>query len=62
MLLDQAADSTNRPPYLFKPALNYYLCCKASEMSFVDLFNDVAKYVDNPRRRWKYVLRVKRGL
>jgi hypothetical protein len=31
-------------------------------MSFVELFNDLAKYVDNTRKRWKYVLRVKRGL
>lgn len=31
-------------------------------MSFVDLFNDLEKYVDNPRRRWKCVLRVKRGI
>lgn len=53
---------TKRMPFLFKPALNYYACSKASEMSFVELFNDLAKYVDNPRKRWKYVLRVKRGL
>jgi len=26
------------------------------------LFKDLEKYVDNPRRRYKYVLRVKRGL
>ncbi len=51
-----------RVPFLFKPALNYYACYKASEMSFVELFNDLEKYVDNPKKRWKYVLRVKRGL
>ncbi len=49
-------------PFLFKPALNYYACYKASEMSFVELFNDLEKYVDSPKKRWKYVLRVKRGL
>ncbi len=49
-------------PFLFKPALNYYACYKASELSFVELFNDLEKYVDNPKKRWKYVLRVKRGL
>ena len=31
-------------------------------MSFVELFNDLEKYVDNPKKRWRYVLRVKRGL
>ena len=53
---------SKRFPFLFKPALNYYACYKASGMSFVELFNDLEKYVDNPRKRWKYVLRVKRGL
>jgi len=62
MLLEQAKAAKERPPFLFKPALNYYACSKASEMSFVDLFNDLERYVDNPRKRWKYVLRVKRGM
>ena len=31
-------------------------------MSFVDLFKDLEKYVDNPKSRWKVALRVKRGL
>jgi hypothetical protein len=31
-------------------------------MSFVELFNDLERYIDNPRSRWKYVVRVKRGL
>jgi len=34
----------------------------ASKMSFVDLFNDLEKYIDNARRRWKCVVRVKRGI
>jgi hypothetical protein len=34
----------------------------AGMLSFVELYNDLEKYVDNPRRRWKYVLRVKRGI
>ena len=25
-------------PYLYRGALNYYACCKAAEMSFVELF------------------------
>ena len=53
---------TPRRCYLFKPALNYYMCCKASEMSFSELFNDLEKYVDNPKLRYRYILRVKRGL
>ncbi len=31
-------------------------------MSFVELFSDLSKYIEDPFRRWKYVLRVKRGL
>ncbi len=34
----------------------------ASKLGFVDLFNDLEKYIDNPRRRFKLTLRVKRGL
>ena len=34
----------------------------ASQISFVDLFNDLEKFIDNPRRRYKFVLRVKRGM
>mmetsp|Transcript_10298 Transcript_10298/g.10285 ORF Transcript_10298/g.10285 Transcript_10298/m.10285 type:complete len:120 (-) Transcript_10298:37-396(-) len=34
----------------------------ASKMSFVDLFNDLEKFIDNPKRRFKCVARVKRGL
>ena len=61
MLFEQAKDK-DRKPFLFKSALNYYACSKASEMSFAELFHDLEKYVDNPKKRWKYVLRVKRGL
>ncbi len=49
-------------PYLYKGALNYYACCMAAEMSFVELFEELAQYVDDPFRRWKYCLRVKRGM
>ena len=38
-------------PYLYKGALNYYACCKAAEMSFVELFEELKKYVDDPFRR-----------
>lgn len=49
-------------PYMFKGALNYYSAYMASKLSFVDLFNDLEKYIDHPRRRWKCVVRVKRGI
>jgi len=49
-------------PYLYRPALNYYMGFKASQMSFVDLFNDIGKYIDDLMSRWRYCLRVKRGL
>ena len=61
MMLEQAKNP-NKYTYLFKPALNYYMCCKASELSFSELFKDLEGYVDNPKQRYKYVLRVKRGL
>lgn len=31
-------------------------------MSFVELFDDMERYVDNKHSRFKFVLRVKRGL
>ncbi len=34
----------------------------ASKLSFIDLFDDLEKYIDNPRRRFKCVTRVKRGI
>lgn len=61
MMLENAKDPTQYT-YLFKPALNYFLCCRASEVSFSQLYKEIAKYVDNPRQRYRYILRVKRGL
>ena len=49
-------------PFLYRSALNYYTAYMAKQMSFVDLFKDLEKYVDDPANRWKFVLRVKRGL
>ena len=34
----------------------------ASKMSFVELFNDIGKYIDDPMSCWKYVVRWKRGI
>ena len=30
-------------------------------MSFVDLYDDLGKYIDCPKKRWRYCCRVKRG-
>lgn len=50
-------------PFLWKSALNYYTAYMAKNMSFVELFQDIEKYTEsNSELRWKYVLRVKRGL
>ena len=34
----------------------------AKEHSFVEIFNKLEKYIQDPDRRWKYTMRVKRGL
>lgn len=49
-------------PFLYQSALKYYTAFMAKQLSFVDLFKDLEKYVDSPQARWKFVLRVKRGL
>jgi len=49
-------------PFLYKPALYYFACCQSEHMSFVELFESLAKYVDNPKRRFKICVRAKRGL
>jgi len=55
-------DRERLKPYLFRQALYYYTCSKARHMSFVELFKDLSKYVSDPKRRWKFVVRCKRGL
>lgn len=50
------------PPYLFQCALYYYTCHSAVTKSFVELYEDLGKYIDDPRRRFKTCLRAKRGL
>ena len=51
-----------KAPYLYRSALNYYAALQASKMSFVELFDDIAKYIDDKMRRFKFVVRLKRGL
>ncbi|XP_045197578.2 uncharacterized protein LOC123552187 isoform X1 [Mercenaria mercenaria] len=48
--------------YLWGPALLYYIACKATEMTFKQLFEHLEKYVENPEWRWRHCVRVKRGL
>eukprot|EP01022_Parablepharisma_sp_SALTPOND_P004524 TRINITY_DN120450_c1_g1_i1.p1 TRINITY_DN120450_c1_g1~~TRINITY_DN120450_c1_g1_i1.p1 ORF type:complete len:660 (+),score=35.16 TRINITY_DN120450_c1_g1_i1:3854-5833(+) len=60
--LYEVAINSEVVPYLFKPAVYYYACSLASEMSFVELYNALGKYIDSPKRRFKACLRVKRGL
>jgi hypothetical protein len=37
--------------FLYKAAVNYYACYQASIMTFAELFNDLEKYMDDPKRR-----------
>lgn len=70
-IYEQALFPTARP-FLFKSALYYYTCCRAAEMSFVQLYQDLERYVDDPKRRYRNArllydrfricLRAKRGL
>jgi len=48
--------------YLFREALLYYACAKASKLNFVELFAELAPYMPSPRRRFGLVTRIKRGL
>ena len=38
------------------------IACKASEMTFKQLFEHLKIYVDNPEWRWRHCVRVKRGM
>lgn len=58
----EAAWTTGRKPLLWRSALHYYSSYMASQMSFVELFNHLEKYIDDPVKRFKEVSRVKRGL
>jgi hypothetical protein len=52
----------SKKPFFYKAALNYYAACQAGTMSFVELFEDLEQFVDDPLRRWNVTLRVKRGI
>ena len=55
-------DVRGKKPLLWYPALNYYMAIKAHEMSFLELYNDISKYIPDNKKRFKFVTRVKRGL
>ncbi|XP_069124385.1 microtubule-associated tyrosine carboxypeptidase 1-like isoform X3 [Argopecten irradians] len=48
--------------FLWGPAMLYYTACKASGMSFKQLFDHLGTYISSKEQRWKYCMRVKRGL
>ncbi|MED6252298.1 hypothetical protein ATANTOWER_009868 [Ataeniobius toweri] len=50
-----------KQPYLWRAALLYYTVYHASNMSFSQLFNHIARFVQDPDVRWEYCLRAKRG-
>mmetsp|Transcript_13636 Transcript_13636/g.25735 ORF Transcript_13636/g.25735 Transcript_13636/m.25735 type:complete len:347 (+) Transcript_13636:1943-2983(+) len=53
--------SKNRKPYMWSAALHYYSNYHSSRLSFVDLYKKLAKYIDDPLKRWRQCVRVKRG-
>ncbi len=58
----ESACSVGRKPYLWSAALHYYASFKASQLSFVELYKDLEKYIDSPVKRFRETLKVKRGL
>lgn len=46
-MFDQAVNK-NKKPYLYRGALTYYTGYLASKQSFVEVFNEVSKYMDDP--------------
>ncbi|CEM15036.1 unnamed protein product [Vitrella brassicaformis CCMP3155] len=47
---------------LWSPALRYYATAKATELGFAELFHDLEKYLEDPQKRFRLCIRVKRGL
>lgn len=50
-----------KQPFLWRAALLYYTIYQAAHMSFRQLFQDLAQYVQNEDVRWEYCVRAKRG-
>ncbi|XP_045389428.1 uncharacterized protein KIAA0895-like homolog isoform X5 [Lemur catta] len=51
-----------KQPFLWRAALLYYTIHRAARMSFRQLFQDLARYVQDADVRWEYCVRAKRGL
>lgn len=50
-----------KQPFLWRAALLYYTIHRAARMSFRQLFQDLARYVEDADVRWEYCVRAKRG-
>lgn len=50
-----------KQPFLWRAALLYYTIYQAAHMSFRQLFQDLAQYVQDEAVRWEYCVRAKRG-
>ncbi|XP_048648284.1 uncharacterized protein KIAA0895-like homolog isoform X3 [Marmota marmota marmota] len=50
-----------KQPFLWRAALLYYTIHRAARMSFRQLFQDLARYVQDADVRWEYCVRAKRG-
>ncbi|MBU0579165.1 DUF1704 domain-containing protein [Patescibacteria group bacterium] len=48
--------------YAHYSALNYVSVAYAQKHNFIELWNFLKKYIDNPERRWRKTFRRKRGL
>jgi len=48
--------------FLYREALLYYASARASELGFVPLYNELAVYIPDNRRRFLFVTRIKRGI
>lgn len=52
-----------KTPFVYRSAMNYYMASKsAAGMTFVELFNDIGKYIDDDMDKFQLVTRVKRGV
>ncbi|XP_047186261.1 uncharacterized protein KIAA0895 isoform X2 [Scophthalmus maximus] len=50
-----------KDPTLWRAALLYYTVYQASHMSFIQLFHNLGRFVQDPNTRWDYCVRAKRG-
>lgn len=48
-------------PFLWRAGLLYYTVCRAAHLPFCQLFRDLQQFVADPKVRWEYCVRAKRG-